>query len=369
MNARTQTAERIDAAQPAVSKGEVAVFQPPRLPWHNAVQERFGVDRGGWKVLVEAIFPNARTVDSVVMALSYCKARNLDIFKRPVNIVPMWNSSIGREVETVWPGINEIQTSAARTGSWAGMDEPRWGPDEKRTFKGRKKTKDGWEAAEATVTFPTWSAVTVYRLIGGQRYAFTEPVYWIEAYSRAGGAKSELPTDMWIKRPHGQLHKVAKAASLRAAFPEEGEYTAEEMEGKEIEAGGVVIEHESRGPVPPPIPSTPSAAPKTPPHDPDTGEIWDDQPAAESPSVAPPPVPQTDAVVEATADDVFDPAQWLKDLDAAFSGCEDMVSLGEEWTRLALPYKDAAFPPDFDKATVAFKKHQKRIAQTIIDAG
>jgi len=37
------------------------------------------------------------------------------------------------------------------------------------------------------------------------------------------------------KRPHGQLHKVAKAASLRAAFPEEGDTTAEEMEGQTIE--------------------------------------------------------------------------------------------------------------------------------------
>ena len=53
--------------------------------------------------------------------------------------------------------------------------------------------------------------------------------------SRAGGARSEVPTDMWVKRPHGQLLKCAKAASLRAAFPEEADYTAEEMEGKVIE--------------------------------------------------------------------------------------------------------------------------------------
>ena len=39
------------------------------------------------------------------------------------------------------------------------------------------------------------------------------------------------------------MHKNAKAASLRAAFPEEmgNDYTAEEMEGKETD-GGVVIE-------------------------------------------------------------------------------------------------------------------------------
>jgi hypothetical protein len=33
--------------------------------------------------------------------------------------------------------------------------------------------------------------------------------------------------------------KCAKAATLRAAFPEEADYTAEEMEGKVIEADGM----------------------------------------------------------------------------------------------------------------------------------
>jgi hypothetical protein len=50
---------------------------------------------------------------------------------------------------------------------------------------------------------------------------------------------------MWIKRPRGQLHKCAKAASLRAAFPEEcGDYAAEGMEGKVIDdpAAAPIIE-------------------------------------------------------------------------------------------------------------------------------
>jgi hypothetical protein len=60
-----------------------------------------------------------------------------------------------------------------------------------------------------------------------------------ETHSRAGGVRSEVPTDMWVKRPHGQLLKCAKAASLRAPFPEEADYSAEEMEGKVIEADGM----------------------------------------------------------------------------------------------------------------------------------
>lgn len=212
-----------------------------------------GIDPGKWRVLCEATFPSAKTPQAIMMAVDYCRARGLDVFKKPVHIVPMWNTALGREVETVWPGINEVQITAARTGKWAGMDAPVWGTMVTKSFSGTRRAKGGSESVQVTVEYPEWCSVTVYRMIDGVRCAFTEPVYWLEAYSRAGGTRSELPTDMWIKRPHGQLHKVAKAAALRAAFPEEGEYTAEEMEGKELDpgAGGVVIDAPSAVPVAP----------------------------------------------------------------------------------------------------------------------
>jgi phage recombination protein Bet len=179
------------------------------------------------------------------MVLEYGRARGLDPLKRPVHIVPMWSAALGREVETVWPGINEVQTTAARTGLWAGMDSPRFGPEVSRTFRGRRRSAEAWEDVELSLTFPSWCEVSVYRLVNGQRCPFSEPVFWLEAYSRAGGARSELPNDMWVKRPRGQLLKCAKAASLRAAFPEEADYTAEEMEGKVIDAGVAVPEEGS----------------------------------------------------------------------------------------------------------------------------
>jgi len=52
---------------------------------------------------------------------------------------------------------------------------------------------------------------------------------------------------MWVKRPRGQLLKCAKAASLRAAFPEEAGYTAEEMVGKSID-GDLVVMAETASP-------------------------------------------------------------------------------------------------------------------------
>lgn len=218
-----------------------------RLPMTQGARAR-GITPAQWRVLVEQTFPAAKSVEAVELAIDYCVARNLDIFKKPVHIVPMYSAAKRGYVETLWPGINEVQITAARTGQWAGMDSPKWGPMITETLNGFKTEWRGDNKinvkASIEITYPEWCEVTVYRLIGGQPRAFCEPVYWKEAYSTAGGKDSALPTDMWVKRPRGQLHKVAKAASLRAAFPEEGELTAEEMEGKVTEAGGVVIDHE-----------------------------------------------------------------------------------------------------------------------------
>ena len=93
------------------------------------------------------------------------------------------------------------------------------------------------------MTAPESCTVVVYRNVNGRRESFAEPVFWMEAYARAGRG-TEIPNDMWRKRPRGQLHKCAKAASLRAAFPEDlgSVYAAEEMEDRETAAAGPTIE-------------------------------------------------------------------------------------------------------------------------------
>jgi phage recombination protein Bet len=212
----------------------IAPADQPRIPM-PVLDPALNLTPSAWKVLSDSIFPSAKTAEGIVLAVHYCAARNLDVMKRPVHVVPMYSKALGREIETVWPGIAELQTTAARTGQWAGMDPPRFGPLRERTFSGRVKRDGSWQELEVAVSFPEWCEVTVYRIVAGQRCAFTEPVFWLEAYARLGGSYSELPTDMWVKRPRGQLMKCAKAASLRAAFPEEATYTAEEMEGKVIE--------------------------------------------------------------------------------------------------------------------------------------
>lgn len=234
----TRTRTRMDTNE-ASGQGAVAVLQPPRLPFHPLIEERFGVDKASWKALTEAIYPNAKTTDSVAMALSYCRARKLDPFKRPVHIVPMWSSAANGYVETVWPGISELRTTAFRTGQYAGCDETEFGPEIERRFKGRAKVKGEWEDKVIALHFPEWARITVYRDLNGRVCKFVGPkVKWLEAYATIGN--TDLPNEMWESRSEGQLEKCAEAAALRKAFPEElgNMLTAEEMEGRRLTEGG-----------------------------------------------------------------------------------------------------------------------------------
>lgn len=206
-------------------------FSEERLPYHPAIQERFGIDRAAWRVLVEAVYPAAQSVDSILLALSYCRARGYDPLKRVVHIVPIWDSSKQRMVDTIWPGIAELRITAFRTGQYAGRDQTVFGQDVTRKL------------GKLEITFPEWAQVTVYRLVGGQRLAFVGPrVYWREAYAPVK-KDDPTPNSMWSRRPRGQLDKCAEAAALRAAFPEAigGELCAEE-------ASGIVLGDQQRTP-------------------------------------------------------------------------------------------------------------------------
>ena len=225
-----------------------------RLPYVPQLADSFGIDNVRWKVLTDAIFPNAKETDSILMALTYCRARNLDIFKRPVHIVPMYSTVLGKMVDTIWPSIAELRTTAARTGQYAGKDETVFGPD---------KTQ---KLGNSEVTFPEWAQTTVYRMVGGVRCPFVGPrCYWTEYYATTKRDVKD-PNDRWKRAVHGQIEKCAEAGALRMAFPEEigNEYAAEEMEGQVI-----LTEAADRAPakrIPPPATRAPQieARPESP---------------------------------------------------------------------------------------------------------
>lgn len=235
-----QVATTKPAAPAPARAANLPAIAPPRLPYHPLIEERFGIDQASWRALTEAIFPAAQSTDSVVLALSYCRARKLDPFKRVVHIVPIYDRVKKRMVDTVWPGIGELRTTAFRTKLYAGRDATKFGPDVTREWKAEGGGK-------IVLTFPEWAQVTVYRMIGDRRVAFDGPqVYWLETYAEG---KNNVPNSMWQKRTRGQLDKCAEAAALRAAFPEEiGDQFVDDEAGIAQAAAGGIINHDDGAP-------------------------------------------------------------------------------------------------------------------------
>jgi phage recombination protein Bet len=173
-------------------------------------------------VLRSSLYPGAAEA-SVNLVLSYCKAAGLDPMQKPVHIVPMWNNSLGKLVDQVMPGIGLYRIQASRTGQYAGVSEPEFGPDVTEDIGGQ------------TVTYPAWCKVSVKRVLAsGQVCEFTALERWKENYA-AKKNNVTTPNAMWSRRPYAQLAKCAEAQALRKAFPEVGSQpTADEMEGKEL---------------------------------------------------------------------------------------------------------------------------------------
>ncbi len=200
---------------------------PSAIETLPALAKERGIEQQLWDVFTNSLYPGA-AVESIVAVHSYCKARGLDPFKRPVHIVPMevTDSKTGRKQwrDVIMPGIGELRVTAMRTGEYFGIDEP----------------VHGEEITHLGIKAPAWSRVTVYRRIHGERVAFTHTERFVEAVATKKGGSQ--PTWIWKRRPVGQLDKCAEAGALRKAFPDElgDTYSAEEMHGKVIE--GEVLE-------------------------------------------------------------------------------------------------------------------------------
>lgn len=181
------------------------------------------------KVLQTSLYPGA-AIESIKMVIGYCKAAGLDPMQKPVHIVPMWDGKTKQMRDVVMPGIGLYRTQAARTNQYLGMTEPEFGPTVEANIGG------------VTIRYPEWCRVTARRrLDSGDVAEFPVREFWLENYAVKGGQeKSIAPNAMWQRRPFAQLAKCARAQALREAFPELGaQPTAEEMEGREIDAPAV----------------------------------------------------------------------------------------------------------------------------------
>ena len=188
--------------------------------------ESRGLSHEQWHTLRNVIWPNAQKNATVLLAYDYCIARRLDPFRKPVNIVQVWDPNVGGMADSIWPSINELRTTAFRTGQYAGKEQVIFGDPVTETL--------GSGNDRVEVTYPQYAQVIVHRLVAGDPRAFAgDPVFWKETFS---AKKSGAPNKMWRERPFGQLAKCAEANALRIAFPEElgASYIEEEIEGKEV---------------------------------------------------------------------------------------------------------------------------------------
>lgn len=136
--------------------------------------------------------------------LALCEKRNLSPEAKHIYLVPRYDAKAKRNIYTPQTSIDGYRLIAARTGQYAGSDDPLFAESGNR---------------------PSKATVTVYRAVAGTRCPFTASAYWSEYYP---GANKSF---MWDKMPHTMLAKVAESLALRKAFPEEmsGLYTTEEM--------------------------------------------------------------------------------------------------------------------------------------------
>lgn len=175
-------------------------------------------------ILRNSLYPGASD-EAIELVKAYCKAACLDVMLKPVHIVPMWSAAQNKLVDQVMPGVGLYRIQAARTGHYAGVSEPEFGPDVTEDLGGQQ------------VTYPAWCKIVVKRsLLDGQVCEFAAVERWKENYATKRNNVT-TPNAMWARRPYAQLAKCAEAQALRKAFPEIGSQpTADEMEGKEIEA-------------------------------------------------------------------------------------------------------------------------------------
>ncbi len=149
--------------------------------------------------------------------LSFAKAAGLNPYLKEIYFIKRNDPESGGKVATIQTGIDGFRKKAHATASFAGMDEPEWGP-----------VKQVQAGGNYSIEAPEWCRFTVYRIVKGARVKFSAVARWAE-YAPNLSWKTAF---MWKKRPFGQLEKCAEALVLRRAFAEAvgGLYVDEELD-------------------------------------------------------------------------------------------------------------------------------------------
>jgi phage recombination protein Bet len=149
--------------------------------------------------LIKSTVAKGATNDEFKLFMVVAARSGLDPFTKQIHFVKRG------DLGTIQTGIDGYRAIAERTKTLAGIDDAIYNTESE--------------------PHPNKATVTVYRLIDGQRIAFTASARWSEYVPQAG------QDFMWKKMPYLMLGKVAEALALRKAFPNDlsGLYTHEEM--------------------------------------------------------------------------------------------------------------------------------------------
>lgn len=166
------------------------------------------------------------TQDELGLFFNIAKRAGLDPFTKQIHFVKrkVWNNDKKsyEEVGTTQTGIDGYRAIADRSGNYAGSDDAIFDSE--------------------TEQHPQKAIVTVYRIVGGQRSAFTASARWSE-YAPINPKTNEI-MGQWKKMPYLMLSKCAESLALRKAFPNDlsGLYTEEEMEQANVESKVIEVE-------------------------------------------------------------------------------------------------------------------------------
>lgn len=158
------------------------------------------------KILEQAQIIPVGTPEAIIKVFSQiCELHNLNPVKKEIFLLP-YNARVSRGGKDVWEvryativGRDGLRIKAQRTGQLAGMDQPIY--DDGKTI-----------AMFKTGELPLSCTVTVYRLVSGQRCAFTASV----KFSEFSNGKQK-----WASMPFHMIAKVAECHALKMAFGEE----------------------------------------------------------------------------------------------------------------------------------------------------
>ena len=168
--------------------------------------------------LIKSVIAKDATNDELKLFLYTAKRTGLDALTRQIYFVKrevnkkLPNGAWVKEGQmTIQTGIDGYRAIAERTGKLAGIDDAIYDSEEE--------------------TYPKKASVTIYKMVEGQRVAYTSSARWSEyaqVYTKNG---VETVGPMWKKMPYLMLAKCAEALALRKAFPNDlsGIYTTEEM--------------------------------------------------------------------------------------------------------------------------------------------